>query len=400
MNNSRHRVLATIRRLGPIGQASVAKTVGLSLPTVMVAVRRLMEMGMIREGGTGDSTGGKPPKLLEFVRDSYYSVGVDMGATGITCILMDGADIVLREEMPNEFVRGPDHVLARLAETVERLLSSSQIARRKLLGIGIAAPGLFDPDSMRLEYSPLLGWNHVDLVSSMKERFTVPVFADNSVRVSLHGERIYGSAKANKNFMCVNLGYGIGCAMVFGDEVYSGNLGTAGEIGHIVVEPDGPLCNCGKRGCLEAVSSARAIVRDAAGEMRSGKAPVLHNLAHGDADALDAKLVFEAARRGDEACLNVVHHAMRTLGAFIGGIMNFLDPELVILEGGLSQAGPEFLGILEEEAMKSKMGLAGRGTRLLVSELGLDATAIGAAAMVVERRLDGDHLSPNRTVSP
>lgn len=392
MNNSRHKVLAAIRRLGPVGQASIAKTVGLSLPAVMTTVRRLVDMGMVREVGVGDSTGGKPPKLLEFVKDSYYSVGVDIGATGITCVLMDGADIVSRGEIPNPFERGPDHVLEHVIGAVDTLLSSSNLDRRKLLGIGVASPGLFDPAAMFLEYSPLLGWRGVDFVTPLRARFNTYVCADNSVRVTLYGERIYGSAKTSENFMCVNLGHGIGCAMVFGDEVYAGNCGSAGEIGHIVVKPDGPPCNCGKRGCLEAVASARAIVRDAEEKMRAGEAPILRDLADAAAGAFDAKLVFGAARMGDAACLNIVRGAMRTIGDFIGGIINFLDLELIILEGGLSQAGPEFLGVLEEAANAGKMGLAGRGTRILVSELGLDATVVGAAAMVVALRLEGDRL--------
>lgn len=392
MNNSRHRVLATIRRIGPVGQAEIARTLGLSLPTIMATVRRLADLGLVREVGTGDSTGGKPPKLLEFVKDSYYSVGVDLGATKVTCILMDGADIILRRETPTPFRRGPAHTLRHLADTIKKLLTASRIDPLKLLGIGVASPGLFDPVTGKLAYAPLLDWHGVDFVTPLRRRFNTFVCVDNSVRVALYGERTYGLAKTSANFMCIHLGYGIGGAMAFHNEVYIGAFGTSGEIGHIVVKPGGPLCNCGKRGCLEAISSARAIVRDAGAMMRANKTTLLHDLVGGDIAALDAKLVFEAARRGDAAALCIVRRAMRTLGAFIGGIINFLDVELIILEGGLSRAGQPFLGMIEEAIAENKMELVGRGTRVAVSELGADATAIGAAAMVVDRQLENDHL--------
>lgn len=377
-----------IRRDGPIGQAQIAKTIGQSLPAVMNTVRFLTGAGLVREIASTSSTVGKPPKLLEFIKDSYYCIGIDLGATKITCILMDGTDIVLRREIPSEFTEGPKHVIKQLIRMVKSLLTSSRIDTGKLLGIGVASPGLFDLPTQKLIYAPLIGWRDVDFATPLERAFDSFACIDNAVRVAAHGEKIYGSAKNSGNFLSLHLGYGIGGALVVDDELYTGTFGTAGEVGHIIVKPNGPLCNCGKRGCLEAVASARAIARDACEKMRSGHSPLLAELTQGKPEKVDAKVVFAAANQGDKASTKIIRNAMHTIGMFVGGVINFLDLELIVLEGGLSRADAHFIDILKNAAHDSKMALAGRGTRIVVSELGADSTAIGAAAMVVERQLE------------
>lgn len=387
-SNSRHKILSMIRRDGPIGQAQIAKTIGQSLPAVMNTVRFLTDAGLVREIASVGSTVGKPPKLLKFIKDSYYCIGIDLGATKIISILMNGTDIVLRREIPAEIAKGPKHIITQLIRLVKSMLASSRIDTRKLLGIGVASPGLFDLPTQKLIYAPLIGWRDVDFVTPLEHAFDSFVCIDNAVRVTAYGEKIYGSAKNSGNFMCLHLGYGIGGALVVDDEPYIGAFGTAGEVGHIIVKPNGPLCNCGKRGCLEAVASARAIARDACEKMQSGHSPLLAKLTQGKPEKIDAKAVFAAANQGDKACIKIIRNAMHTIGMFVGGAINFLDLELIVLEGGLSRADAHFIDIVKNTANDSKMALAGRGTRIIVSELGADSTAIGAAAMIVERQLE------------
>ncbi len=386
-NNSQHKILSVIRANSPIGQAQVAKAVGVSIPVVMRTVDRLRELGLVREVGRGKSTGGKPPKLLEFITDSHYSVGVDLGATRIGCVVMDGGSVIARDSAPSDFAKGPDFVLERIAELVANLLSASGVDPLKLLGIGVASPGLFDLETGRLLYAPLLGWRDVDLVTPLKRRFNTAVFADNTIRVAAHGEKIFGLAKNAKNFVCVNLGYGIGAALVLGDTVFAGESGTAGEMGHTIVVPDGPECRCGKFGCLEAVASARAIARDGREAMAANPDTLLHELTGGQPEKLDAKLVFDAARQDDTAAAEIVRRAFSHLANAIAGVINLLDPELVILQGGMSQAGSPFMEILQQNIGDQKMPMAGRGTRVVVSSLGPEVTAIGAAALVIDQRL-------------
>lgn len=386
--DNRQTILHLIRNNSPIGRAEIAKKTGITIPSVMKIIDNFIELGLVKEVGKGKSTGGKRPTLLEFVHDSYFSVGVDLGATNIICVLMDASNIVCRTVLPTEFARGAEHVLERIMTAVETVLGATDIDPDKLIGIGVAAPGLLDLNTGRVLFSPDIGWRDVDVISPLTKRFNTNVFVDNATRATAQGEKTYGLAKEIGNYMCLNLGYGIGGAMVFDNEVYTGFSGSAGEFGHLTVIPDGPLCDCGNRGCLEAVSSARAVVRDARERILAGESTILTKLIEGNLNNLEAKTVMLAAEQGDRVAAEITHHAISTLGAAIGGIINLLDFEAIILEGGIARGGPFFLDHLNRAIAAHKMLYAGRHTRIMVSELGADATAIGAASLVITHLLE------------
>lgn len=392
------RLFNLIRNNSPLGRAQLAKETGLAMPTVMKIIHDFIDLGLVREVGKGKSTGGKPPTLLEFVHDSYFSVGVDLGATNIICVLMDASNIVSRTVIPTEFASGPERVLERILLAVETVLRTSGIDPEKLLGIGLAIPGLLDSRTGKIIFSPDIGWHDVDALAHLKRRFNTYVCVNNATRATALGEKTYGSAKEMRNYMCLNLGYGIGGAVVFDDEVYTGFSGSAGEIGHMTVIPDGPRCDCGNRGCLEAVSSARAMTRDARERLSAGEDSVLRDMVDGDLDKLEAKMVLSAADKGDRVAGEIAGHAISTLGIAIASIINLLDFEAIILEGGIARGGPYFFDKLVHAINSHKMRYAGRHTRILVSELGADATAIGAASLVINNLLEGGALmqSPAR----
>ncbi len=390
--DNKHFILNLIRNKSPIGRADIARHAGLTIPSVMKITDTFIELGLVREVGKGKSTGGKPPKLLEFVHDSYFSVGVDLGATNIICVLMDASNIVTRTVLATEFARGADHVLGRIATAIDTVLADSNIDRDKLIGIGVAAPGLLDQHTGSILFSPDIGWRNVDVITPLAKRFDTHVFIDNATRATALGEKTYGSAKEIRDYMCINLGYGIGGAMVFDHEVYTGFSGSAGEVGHMTVIPDGPLCDCGNRGCLEAVSSARAVVRDARERMEAGEKTMLTALIDGNYGNLEAKTVLMAAEHGDKVAMEISNHAISTLGAAIASIINLLDFEAIILEGGIARGGPYFIDNLNRAIEKHKMLYAGRHTSILVSPLGANATAIGAASLVINHLLADNRI--------
>lgn len=381
-----------IRNNSPLGRAQLAKETGLAIPTVMKIIHDFIDLGLVREVGKGKSTGGKPPTLLEFVHDSYFSVGVDLGATNIICVLMDASNIVSRTVIPTEFASGADKVLERILRAVETVLKTSGIDPEKLLGIGLAIPGLLDARTGKIIFSPDIGWRDVDVLTHLKRRFNTLVCVNNATRATALGEKTYGSAKEMRDYMCLNLGYGIGGAMVFDDEVYTGFSGSAGEFGHMIVVPGGPRCDCGNHGCLEAVSSARAMIRDARERLKAGEESMLRDMVEGDLDRLEAKMVLAAAEKGDRVAGEIADHAISTLGIAVASVINLLDFEAIILEGGIARGGPFFFDNLVRAINSHKMLYAGRHTRILVSELGANATAIGAASLVINNLLEGGAL--------
>ncbi|MDR3211369.1 MAG: ROK family transcriptional regulator [Planctomycetota bacterium] len=388
-NQSLQQVLNLIRKKSPIGQAEISRALGISLPMVMQGVRRLRDYGWIREAGKGQSTGGKPPVLLEFASDAYYSVGVELDPERILVVLMDGKGELSRQEAACLFTRGPVPTLERLRRLITQVLNKVSFDPGKLLGIGVAAPGWFDPVSQRLIHAPLFGWRDVDFLTPLGQWFQTHVCVGNHIRATACGEKIFGAAREAHTYLCVHLGWGIGGALVLADRLYTGESGSAGELGHSLAVPGGPLCNCGKRGCLEAVASEQAILRDAREKLADGQPSSLGKPGGGTVGELSLRKILTAAAQGDPLAKDLLENAQDRLGAAIADAINLLDPELVILDGSLVRNRFFPVG-LRQAIDRHRLPLAGTKTRITLSQLGADAPAIGAAAMVMKQVLEED----------
>lgn len=380
-------VINLIRTAGPINKAEIARVTGLSIPTVMKICDEFAEKGLIRDIGKGKSSGGKPPQMMEFIPDSYYLIGVDIGTTNIVTVLTDlSAAILCRRQVPTGIEGPPDSVIGRIADSVEAVMEESGADAAKILGVGVGMPGLLDTAEGRVLFSPDFRWEGVDVVEPLKVRLRLPIVMDNVTRAMAMGENWFGLGRAADNFLCVNLGYGIGSAMIIGGELYSGSSGSSGELGHITLEKDGPLCDCGNRGCLEALASANAIAKKA--RSIADLSPAILRLAGGDRDRVEARTVFDAAKAGDAQALGIVREAVEYIGIAIAGMINMLDPSLIILEGGVSRAGALLTDDLQDVITRRRMKHAGRNVRIVVSELGENAAAIGAASFLLKRMIE------------
>ena len=389
-SNNRKRVLNMIRNKGPIGRAQIARETELTIPSIMQITQDFLAMELIEEVGKGQSTGGKPPILLDLIQDAYYSIGVDVGADNIICVLMDTVNIVARIILPTEFEKGFSHVLKQIESAIENVLGKLERNSDKLIGIGVAVPGLLDMQTKKVLFSPDIGWKDVDIITPLKEQFKTYVCIENATRATAYGEKLFGCTKDIDNYMCVNLGYGIGGALVFNGKIHAGQSGTAGELGHMTVVPDGPVCDCGNKGCLEAVASARAVVRDMKNRIAEGEHSILQDELGEDLEGLDAKVIYDAAKKGDPLATAIVENSIEVIGRTLAGIINLLDCEMIVLEGGVSRNGEYFLERLHKAVEMHKMNCAGRDTKIVVSTLGVNATAIGAASIVVNQLLEGE----------
>ncbi len=388
---NRQTVLSIIRSHGIIGRAKIAQYTKLSLPTVMKITESLRDMGLVREIGKGESSGGKPPKLVEFVPDSYYSIGVDIGTTNLTCIIADiGANIECKIVWPTNrsqmAVQG--EFVERVGDCIEAALNKTGVPKEKMLGIGIGMPGLIDPDTHRVVFSPTISLTDLDIVNPLHKRFQMPTFIENMTRAMAVGEKNFGVCRDVDNFLCVNLGYGIGAALVMKGELYGGTSGSAGELGHITIKPHGILCECGRRGCLEAMASANAISRDAKARLKAGEQSLILELAGGDIDAVDAKAVYDAAKAGDALAIELVNQVIEYLGIGLASMTTMFDPEYIVLEGGVSRAGSILTDKLSVLLENYKMPHCGKYTKIVVSRFGADAAAIGAASLILNKFLE------------
>ncbi|MDR1376511.1 MAG: ROK family transcriptional regulator, partial [Synergistaceae bacterium] len=268
---NRRDVLNYIRYNGASGRAEIARSIGLSIPTVMNIAQGFIEQGVIREVGLGESSGGKPPMLLDFIPEAYYSIGVDVGATKVTAIIVDcNAHVVYKKVHSSKRGLSKDVILKYITEIIDETLASSPVEGNDIIGIGIGMPGLIDARSGEVLFSPDFGLENMHVIAAIEKKFKKKTCIENVTQAIAVGEKYYGICKGTENFMCVGLGYGIGAAIVLNGQLYKGCRGFAGEFGHVVMDAKGPKCDCGGRGCLEALSSGNAVARTAKERVGNG----------------------------------------------------------------------------------------------------------------------------------
>jgi len=313
------------------------------------------------------------------------TIGVDLGGTKIETVVADAEGNVLGEDLrPTLAAEGPAAVIARIAGSIRDAASRANVALADTLGVGISAPGPAKPKLGIVTDAPNLpGWHNIHVTKLLSEAVGLPALLENDANAAAYGECRFGAAKGLQHIVYVTLGTGIGGGIIIDGKIYEGASGAAGEVGHMVVLPDGPVCNCGNRGCVEALSAGPAIARDAAALIAGGKAPKLAELA-GEAPPT-AKLVHEAALQGDEEAREIIHRAGYYLGLGLTGLLNIFDPQALILGGGLTNLGELYLGPAIETARKGAFPQIVADVLITTANLGNRAGALGAAALVISR---------------
>ena len=383
---NRSMVFDLIRRKGPISRAEIARTIGLSIPTVMKITEEFSHKQFVQDVGKGESSGGKRPELLELIPASKYIIGVGVGRSKTNVLMMNLAgEVFIREIMETGGTVVPEVWISRLIRVIENVIRESGLPEKQILGMGIGMPGILDEESGKVLFSPDFKWENVDMLTPIRERFKMDITIENANRALAMGEYYFGAGVDSRNFLVVNLGHGIGSAIMREGEFYRGSSGSSGEIGHIILEKNGPKCNCGNKGCLEAIASGNAIARDAKIAVLEGNASKIMELVNGDINRIEAKTVFEAAHLGDQMAIQITERAMQYIGIGLANYINLLDPDLIILFGGLTNAGDIFLKKIKEVLRERQMKFAGRQVKLVISQMGENGTAVGSASLVLKK---------------
>ncbi|HHT96286.1 MAG TPA: ROK family transcriptional regulator [Clostridiales bacterium] len=391
-------VLDIIRTKGPINKSEIAKLVELSIPTVMKISDDLTESGLIHVVGKGESNGGKRPELLGMISNAYYMVGVDIGRSKTIAIIMNlNGDIIYKKKIKTGNTNPAIELLERTTEIINQTILESKISINKILGIGIVTPGLIDYKNGVVIFSPDFQWENVNIKKHLGNAFEIPIHVESSNRAMALGEGWFGAAEKSKYFICINLGHGIGSAIMEKGDFYRGNSGSSGEIGHITLEKDGPICDCGNRGCLEALASGNAIAERAKKYINDGKSTEITKFIENGINNIEAKEVFDAAKTGDLIANKIIDEAIEYLGIGIANYINLLDPDLIVLAGGMVNAGDCFIDKVKESIKRRQMKFAGTNVRLEVTKLGMDAAAIGAASIILRKIIEnGGNTSKRR----
>jgi glucokinase len=315
-----------------------------------------------------------------------YLIGLDLGGTKIVAAVLDkDFNIIGRHKRKTRASKGADSVFERIIKTIDDACADAGVTREQLAGIGMGSPGPLNPYEGVIVHTPNLGFKDFPVRAMLEKEFDVPAVVDNDVNVGTYGEFHFGAAKGLQHVVGLFPGTGIGGGLVLDGKLYRGANGSAGEIGHVVIQPDGPLCGCGQRGCIEAIASKTAIAKEAAALVTRGKAPIIAEGAGTKLDNIRSGILSKAYASGDPDIKEVVHHAARFLGMAMANLVNIFNPEAIVLGGGVVEAMPEpFLevsgGVMREQAMAYNC----EGTKVLIAELGDDAVVFGGAKLIQE----------------
>ncbi|MBA3532573.1 MAG: ROK family transcriptional regulator [Ardenticatenales bacterium] len=381
--NNLRMVLDMIREAGTISRVDIARAAQLSRSTITNVVNELLPTDLIHESGTVSSVVGRRPILLEFNYDARALLGVDMGASHLTVVAMNLGGRVLairRESFP--VLTNPDQSIAEIQRLLREVQAEAGYDQEKTWGIGIAVPSPLEGEKLdRLSPIIMSHWIGVDLKREIRAAMRLPVFVDNDANMGALAEKWWGHGREVHNLAFIKVATGVGCGLIINDTIYRGEGGTAGEIGHTSIDVNGPLCRCGLRGCLEAMTGVPAILAAVQAELDNGRPSLLAGKAVTVAD------VVAAARAGDPMPIEVIQRAGRYLGLAIANLLNLVNPGLIVLGGSVTEAGDMLLSPLRQTVRERSFAKSNAEATITMSRLGEDAVAVGAATLVIQQLL-------------
>lgn len=316
-----------------------------------------------------------------------YWVGFDLGGTKMMAAVFDEAfELIARTRKRTRAIDGAEAGLDRMIECVEEVLAAVGVKNKQLAGIGVASPGPLDLDAGVVLETPNLGWEKVDIGAAFRKAFGCPTYLLNDVDAGVYGEYRYGAGREGRCVVGVFPGTGIGGGCVYEGSILRGRPYSCMEIGHLPVVPNGSLCGCGRRGCLETVASRQALVAAALSAAMRGQAPYLSERAGTDFGKVRSKALAASVKEGDEAVEKILRQGAAWIGYATAGVINLLAPDIIVLGGGMVEAMPKLFREEVQKAAEERVMDTFRGTfEVRVAELGDDAGVTGAAAWAARR---------------
>jgi predicted NBD/HSP70 family sugar kinase len=328
-----------------------------------------MRTGILSEIAGRSSRVGRPPILLRLNERAAYVVGIKLTEYGLTTVVTNlAADVIHSDVSSAALVGDPQAAIAAIETAVRAALAESGVKRKKVLGIGIGLAGIVDAAEGVCRVSHILQWRDVALSEPLRRKLQIPVWVDNDVNTLAVAEKWFGAGVGLRHFLTVTVGRGIGLGIVVNGEIYRGAFGGAGEFGHTIVDPAGPLCHCGRRGCLEALISEPAL--------RSRVSAALGR-------EISRDELIQLATEGNDAAVDVLSEAGRQLGLAVANLVTVLNPERLIVSGEGTRLGPVFFKVMDQVIREKSFANLGADLDIVVQPWGDDAWAVGAATLVL-----------------
>ena len=380
-------VLDEIRHGRSRSRSQLVARTGLGRAIVARRVQELLDRGLVTEGELGPSTGGRPPRQLAFRAAAGQVLVADVGATSIAVALTDLAGrIVAHYTEPADVADGPEVILGRVEALFAQVRATSHRGSAPVWGIGIAVPGPVEFETGRPISPPIMpGWNDYPIRERFAEGFGAPVWVDNDVNVLALGEWRSGIAQGHDNVVVIKIGTGIGAGIISDGRLHRGAQGSAGDVGHIqVVDDRSVVCRCGNVGCLEALAGGYALGIQGEAAAVGGRSKRLA-AALDERGTVSAEDVARAAAFGDPVALELLTDAGRLVGQMLASVVNFFNPSLIVIGGGVAQSGDQLLASIRHTVYERSLPLATRSLVIQRSSIGMLGGVVGASALVVDQ---------------
>lgn len=372
---------------GGISRAELARQMNLTRSAISSIIDHLKKINLVDEIEIGHASIGRKPILLAIDPGYGHIVGIDMGATHLGIILTDFSPHVLDEiEIPFSVTDGPEKCLDQINSCLLSLLSRSNLDLKQISAIGMNVPGPIVSEAGGVSSPPIMpGWGDYPIRKHLEDLWQIPVTIGNDAELGALGEWAYGSGRGERNLAYIKVGTGIGAGLLLDGHIYRGTTGSAGEIGHVTIQENGPLCTCGNHGCLEALAGGQAIARKAREAIVSGRRTQLASISPEEIRAID---VAAAAQRGDLVAQQIITDAGYHLGIALASLVNLINPSLVVIGGGVSQLGDLLLEPIRKTVMERSLYSAAKIVRITSAVLGRRASSMGAVVQAINVSLD------------
>lgn len=382
-------VLNKIRTDGPISRAQIAKETQLTPPTVGTIAKELIDEGIVIESALGNSQGGRKPTMLVINDAAFFILGIDAGPETVEVMLTDlSGEIATNLQLPIEEGINSEGFLALLKSGIEQALSDPEASSRQLLGIGVAMHGVVDKETGTSVFAPNLNLRDVPIKAELEKAFDCMIKVENDARAMALGEAWFGGhAQTRGSMMVVNVGRGVGGGLLVNGQLFHGEDGIAGEVGHMTIDVNGEKCQCGNYGCLQTLVSGPAISARARKEIEQQPEAFPEKWRQAGSH-ITGELIFEAAEAGNIVCQQILKETGNYLGAGLLNLIHVLNPSQVVLGGGVMKASSFIFEPMLEKIRTGALTEKARQTPVMISSLGKDATGLGAVALLLVELFD------------
>ena len=374
---NRSIALQILRSHTTISRTQIAKISGLNKATISAIVDELIEQGLALEVGRGPSSVGRRPVLLHFNANAGYAIGLEIAVGSLRAVVTNLSGQVLHVIHRET----DDLAVTAVIEQIQSIIGELQVktvpSRLGILGVGVGVPGLVNFSKGIVLNAPNLQWQNVPMQAQLEAALSLPVWIDNEANAGALGEKLFGAGKDVANVVYISAAAGIGAGIIVKGDLLRGADGLAGEFGHMTIESQGPKCACGSRGCLEVFASERRLMD-------------LYRQAHSKEASFAA--FIQALNDTDEAAIEAVYTVGHYLGIGISNIVNAMNPSMVIIGNRLAQTGAHLLSAVSESLKERCFIKPYSNVHVQVSTLGINACAIGAASLVLQRYFAGPEV--------